>query len=589
MKDAYGNLREDQYAYARDGGQLQNLKYGGKKDEEMATGEYMRGEENENTEGVNAEIEDGEYLQTNQGDIAEVVGKKHSQGGEKIQMQEEDRVLSDHLKLGRDKAKELSKKYDLDLGAKDTYSKVLDKYRTKSKLNKVIEEEAEIIKKIDEQKNVKDETTRNFNLKVLAEKKAEVESKKAPLEDFRKEMFDNLYNIQEESKGTKEQNNLEDGGNLESLAKEYNIPIERARELVQSFKTGGELPKYVEGGIKVGDIDPKTGQKVTREEARKRVQSGEWEDLGGGEYLRRGESARTETTKVTGVTDAQVWAQNKDDVQGKYGTFEKYRAAADAYRNRNIAATEDKRYYTEGDTVDSIKRGLVEMSPDNKIVTEGISQSKQTSTLENEDELILNEDKIRQRNRIGAMLFPNEDPLAPKGLQGTIKPEARWDRVSPNEIDVRPYLQSIRDREASQIQNLEGLSPNVRAAVLANVRANSQNQESQVRNQIDTTNLGSQEKAEYTNAQTQRQEQNQNNNYRQGYENRIYQAQANTDFDIDNYFNKLQSINKSRFKDIHDLNLINNSQEDFYFDGTGFKRKNTDEEIIKSYRKSKGI
>lgn len=180
----------------------------------------------------------------------------------------------------------------------------------------------------------------------------------------------------------------------------------------------------------------------------------------------------------------------------------------------------------------------------------------------------------------GLFLFPDESPLPPSPLQGTIKAERRFDRVRPTEINPEPYLQDIRDREASQVQSLEGLSPNVRAAVLANVRANSQKAESDLRNRLDTQNLQSQERAIYTNAQIQAKEENASEQDRLSYEQRQYRAQALTDNDINNYFNQLQSLNKQRFMDIHNLNLINASNEDVYFDGQNFRRKNSDRDIL---------
>jgi hypothetical protein len=174
-------------------------------------------------------------------------------------------------------------------------------------------------------------------------------------------------------------------------------------------------------------------------------------------------------------------------------------------------------------------------------------------------------------------------------LQGTLKPEARFDRVSATEIDATPYLQSIRDNSQAQMQSLEGLSPNVRQAIMQNANAASQDQESKTRMNIDTAYLQSQEKAQYTNAQTQMREQLQNNNYRQGYESRMFSAQAKTDNDVDGYYNQLQDINKQRYMDINNLNLANANNEDVYFDGQSYKRKNTDKQILDNYRIKKGL
>ena len=539
---------------------VQYLAYGGKKDEELATGEYMHGISNENIEQFNAEVEQGEYFQSNQGDISEVVGDKHSQGGEKIQMEEEDRVLSDKLKLGAKNAKTLSKKYDIKLKAKNTYADVLDKHKRKSKLNKIVEEEAEILKKIGEQKNVEDATTRNFNLEVLTKKQKEILERKHPIEEERKVIFDELFNIQEDSKPkSKEKNNeFEYGGDFEALAKEYNIPVERAKELVQSFANGGKkgaAKKEVRPGQ--SKTDEGFFGNVTPEEYKSFVtRNSTWFDF------ENFDPSNEEDVKRLQESYNNITGGNKVRVDGKFG--------------------EQTASLVLGPDLKSVP--AANLTPD---ITGEIETGRTITPISEEDIVIKDEEDIRKRNAglSGVYLFPDESPLPPSSLQGTIKPERRFDRVSPTEIEIEPYLQSIKDREQSQVQSLEGLSPNVRAAVLANVRANSQKQESDIRNQIDTQNLASQEKAEYANANIQSREENASASDRLAYEQRQYRAQALTDNDLNEYYNQLQAVNKQRFMDIHNLNLINATNEDVaYVPGQGYVRKNSDQEILRQIK-----
>lgn len=577
---------------------VQYFAYGGKKDEELATGEYMHGISNENLEQYNAEIEKGEYFQSNEGDIAEVVGDKHSSGGEKVQMEAEDKVLSDKLKLGAKTAKMLSEKYDLKLKAKNTYADVLDKYKKKSKLSNLIEEEADIIKKIGDQDKVEDATTKNFNLEVLAKKKQEIAEQKNPIEEQRKVMFDDLFNIQEESKPKEKgkDNKFEFGGKLESMAKEYGVSIDRAKELIQEFRNGGKIvPKYAEG-VKVGDIDPRTGKKVTKEEAARKVASGEWEDLGAGNFIDRGTPG---SEKVTGQS-LQSYRQTWD--KEKFPNFEDYVTAAEQWKADNpgwdkgavesTPGTPDELFYTQETPITMEPLGIQPMNINSYlqgsgVVSPNITRSNVTpNTNSNEDALYPSEEVGGQRDNglAGMYLFPDETPLPPSALQGTIKPERRFDRVSASEIDVEPYLQDIKDREQQQMQSLEGLSPNVRAAVLANMAANGQNQESKIRNQVDVQNTQNKDKAAYSNASTQRMEQNASAMDRLQYEKRQYRAQSLTDNDQNNYYNQLQSINKQRFMDIHNLNLVNATNEDVYFDGQSYKRKTSDRDILRQIK-----
>ena len=82
---------------------------GGTKEREKVhkslTGEYAFGIDSENN--VNSELEDGEFLQDSAG-IKEVEGKKHSEGGEKMALEDGTLILSDYLKVGARNAKVLN-------------------------------------------------------------------------------------------------------------------------------------------------------------------------------------------------------------------------------------------------------------------------------------------------------------------------------------------------------------------------------------------------------------------------------------------------------------------------------------------------
>jgi len=672
QQNRYNQVMKDYYTKQKNSkNPVQYFAYGGKKDEELATGEYMHGVSNEDMEQYNAEIEQGEYFQTNEGDIAEVVGKKHSQGGEKIQMEEEDRVLSDKLKLGGKTAKMLSSKYDLKLKAKNTYSDVLDKFRKKMKLDTLLEEESDILKKIGDQDKVTDSNTKNFNLQVLTQKQDEIKKQKHPIEEMRKEMFEELFNIQEDSKtgskkdkfeeggkrdldqedlqsinqstgtdftlegvnelfefdngtvnesvdpelnlgkytglnyfnldysgdeftvsptknnpsnaakhreylkylqkqnpnlkiNTKANGNgylpmnqrLEYGGKLGELAKEYNIPLERAKQLVQEFSKGGKIvPKY-----ETATGECPEGYKKNAEGECEKLDKEEAEALS---FVPEGQS-RDISTSLFGEVTPESFQASKDRNKWFFD------------QNPNFDVTDSNQVLQYQRQYNQIaeRLGAPTVSEDGKWgqQTDSIDVRKFYKTTPLQEEEIVAE-APEAFGGVGPYLFPNESPLPPSALQGTIKIEPRFDRVRPTEIDVEPYLQDIKDREEAQVQSLEGLSPNVRAAVLANMRANNQKAESDVRNQIDTQNLQSQEKAIYTNAQIQQREENSNNRERLMYEMRQYKSQANTDNDIRNYFNKLQELNAQRFEDIHNLNLNNAQDESIYFDGQRFRRK----------------
>jgi hypothetical protein len=624
MGDFYKNLKNKRTPELNMefGGQLDSYAYGGKKDEEMATGEYMRGVSNENSEDYNAEIEKGEYFQSNEGDISEVVGDTHAQGGEKIQMEKNDRVLSDKSTIGAKAAKMLTDKYGVTLKASNTYSDVLDKVKKKSKLNDLVKQEGEILKKISAQSEIKDATTRDFNLDILSKKKQEIAEQKSPIEEERKMMFDELFDMQEAAKPKvkEEVNSFANGGQLDNLAKEYGISIERAKELVQQYESGG-VAKYVDGG---------PGYSLSKEDSQKRF-----------DYAYATMTANGYTGSKN-VGELQSWMnKNYPDLVDQYFEYQPLTAkhmdmlksgTPAIFKATGISPNKASAEYTDEEkrkVYDALDTGNTNpYKLQDNFIQQGFNDNKQDFRMplipaklgiepagmvpydykgmqpvplnirgREETKLsmpgmtVQKEEEIKNRNNglAGSYLFPDQSPLPPSALQGTLKPEARFDRVSATEIDATPYLQSIRDNSQAQMQSLEGLSPNVRQAIMQNANAASQDQESKTRMNIDTAYLQSQEKAQYTNAQTQMREQLQNNNYRQGYESRMFSAQAKTDNDVDGYYNQLQDINKQRYMDINNLNLANANNEDVYFDGQSYKRKNTDKQILDNYRIKKGL
>lgn len=180
-----------------------NFQKGGKiTDGKLLTGNYLMG--NEEHPEPNAEVERGEYLQTPDGNAMEVMGKRHSEGGELVSMPENTKVVSDYLKIGRELAQYFKKNYGLNVTAGSTYATVLDKYKNKIGLSEILDEESKLMKKIVDQDDVKFESTRDINLEILSKKVNELQPEKEPLEN----QFNEFYNLVFE----KQEQNKEDGG-----------------------------------------------------------------------------------------------------------------------------------------------------------------------------------------------------------------------------------------------------------------------------------------------------------------------------------------------------------------------------------------
>lgn len=188
-----------------------------------------------NLDEANAEIEVNEFVKT-QGTVKKAGGETHENGGTPVRLEENDRVLSDHLKVGSDLAKALSKEFEIKVKATDTYAKVLDKYLTKIGHKKETEELEKRIEKLDKQKTeVEDEATLALNQEYLSNKINESGKELEKLEPEKDKMFDLLYTAQEVSK--EKDKKEESSYGIEGLTSKYNISDEKLEEMV--MQNGG--------------------------------------------------------------------------------------------------------------------------------------------------------------------------------------------------------------------------------------------------------------------------------------------------------------------------------------------------------------
>ena len=191
-----------------------NLQKGGKV-EKMMTGNYIEG--NEHHTDQNIEVEKGEYLQTPDGQTMEVIGKKHSEGGELLNVPDSTKVVSDYLKIGSKLATELKKDFGLNLKHSNSFATVIDKYKKKIGLDSLIEDQEEIFKKINKQNSVEFEGTRSVNMELLTNKLKEIESTKKELENELEVFTNYIFDKQEESKQYGEYNfKKQMGGEVDS-------------------------------------------------------------------------------------------------------------------------------------------------------------------------------------------------------------------------------------------------------------------------------------------------------------------------------------------------------------------------------------
>jgi len=226
-----------------------------KKDEnKVATGEYVA----ETPEGEKvAELESDEYLKKPDGTVQKVLGETHSNGGVVLtaeQLPEDSQIISDHLKIGKDGAKKFNEEYDLGVKSTNTYADVIDKFNRKTGLDKILKEQEDIASKLQKQAdkllhNPNLEDTIRINVNFLTEEFQELEQEKLPIIEARKSFFDEVFNLQEDSKVghnaeevTKpimQNGGLYNGDMIIGYSKKYNLPQEKVKELLYEFQNGG--------------------------------------------------------------------------------------------------------------------------------------------------------------------------------------------------------------------------------------------------------------------------------------------------------------------------------------------------------------
>lgn len=233
FKDSQKEYQERLREYYNKTG-LTHLQKGGtitKEDALMMTGNALKG--NDNHPSPTAEVEKGEYVQTPDGDVMEVLGKKHSKGGELISPPDGTDVVSDYLRIGGDLAKYFKKTFNINVTPNSTFATVLDKYKKKIGLTELIEEEASILKKIASQEDVKYKPTREINLQILSKKVNELQGQKVPLEDKFEEFTKLIFDLQEEQKveDVEKSKEYQEGGEVQEAPQE-GIPTEA---IIQEF------------------------------------------------------------------------------------------------------------------------------------------------------------------------------------------------------------------------------------------------------------------------------------------------------------------------------------------------------------------
>lgn len=530
---------------------------GGLSEEKVLTGEFMQGV-SPNNEAVqpNSELEDGEHIHSQDGSSIKIEGKDHEQGGEEMELKEGDRVISNNLKLKGDGAKKLKQNFDVKVKAKDTYASAVDKIYNSIGLSKIIKEEEEVLGKIKNiEEEIKDETTRNLNSEFLYKKLKDIQSKKEELEPLRQQALETVFNLQEASKPKEEQteNEMFKDGGVKQLSERYNIPIERAQQLIEEFKNGG-YKKYNDGGkfeFKSGDTSYEVDIKDVNDakEAQK--------------LIAQIENIRKDA-KV-GAKVSELPKEYSDAVTSLENIVKKY--------NENV----DIQKALAGEMeVPGGKKGK-DTLVSNQIYGENNANAFYGITL-NEEDLSNNTSEAegdgedndeKAKNMLDIPLTPDQGVLPPSGMASQLNVQRRYDRVDPKLMSPDAIVEENNRQAKAAIDATADLPDSQRAAAIGQINMQLQQKNSQAISQVEMQNAQIQNQAEAQNAQIQGREEDMRATDALSYEQRQQTAQALTEENVRQFYDYLRKNNNVRFNETVTRNALNQYDENFSMDSLG--------------------
>jgi hypothetical protein len=256
-----GYLQDSGVAFAQDGGNFQENPLKRKFDNTMPKKQevlsVLSGRTTPQVSGGNTEVERGENINQN-GDITKADGEKHSDGGTSVELQNGDRVLTDDIRIPSDLRVKIAKELGVEVTHKNTFSEVLEKYKTKIGIRKLQKEQEDVfedLKKYNEKeyKSLRQtDTTKKINEQLISEKITEIQKQIDELQPQVAEAFDKIYDAQEYAKNEMRGNlRRKDGAKMEE-------EFEEGQEY--EYKNGGSQIKmiYRDGGFHTSNINDTT-------------------------------------------------------------------------------------------------------------------------------------------------------------------------------------------------------------------------------------------------------------------------------------------------------------------------------------------
>lgn len=504
----------------------------------------------------NAEIEGGEYIFDSQG-IRKAQGKTHEKGGMPVALEDGTRILSDHLKIGVDIAKKVNKELGLPAKATDTYAKILDRFNSKTGLDKINTKLEGLMGMMKNQKTkVKDKETSNLNIDFLSKQLYKENQSKKPIEKNREKLFDIMFQIQEESKrkSTMPDYKMQMGGTVEATANKYGISQERAAELLNlpRYQDAGEYIRGDNNGDGIVDAKDSIYDQLYRTNRDLLIRSTGRED-----FTKTPRTINTLPYTPRDVSSNPIWQGDNYDSQWmplvrasmadkeKAKKIDEWLTTNKGKFSPNIqkqleGLSGDERYaeiqklatdYKPGPFHNALLQAMVETTEPPKETTPPAEEKKADAPLD-----------LGSKTNYQRLSLPQRIYQTPT-LQPSLKVATRLNRIEPNYVSpTQNIMETDRAVQAAQ-QNLVGMSDAQRAAATIGLTANQGAAAGKAITEANRANNQAQNAADIYNAKIgdteQLYEKNQN---ALGYELRTLKG-------LSNYENDWQNLRNTRFND----------------------------------------
>lgn len=582
--------------------------------EELATGAYIQQAPPQARVEPNAELEDGEYVQHPDGDVQEVVGRTHAQGGERLELEPTTTVVSDKVKLGAKNAKSINNEYDLGLKAGDTFAHAIDRYTKKVGLTKLNDEQEQYFTKLQKVTDTADrdktgETT-ELNNSFLSQKINDLEQQKALVEASRSDFTSFVYNLQENSKPQRETDAeaevMANGGVISHHALGDQVPggpdepmtLEELIALNNSIGTNSQDPAI--GGnlwnalyyqpmnkwqqsLGLNPTDRKTHLDYQKDvvgllnpQLTKLVENGEMGLTNKHRTLLKQAGIKDAGSKTSfkqlSDSDKKKLGNVKDFIdQGYEDGLAGHRGVTvlpgdldeEAYNNLSgqydkLTDADGRKIYAQYNDDGSIKK-----TKDGKVVFYYPQNGKKVPETKTPSSGNIKPFQAAQKSPYVAPFLPSQRPVAPTPASPVPVYQTRLDRITPVNLGYDQQVAEINRQSNAVASQFDGLTDTQRASALTNLSANTQKNISDVVNSTSVQNAMNQFQAQQINlGQSNTEEQARLNNAK--YSDELWmRTEANQDADNRDYQEALQRIQLGRFKYLQKDRQINDMIDNF--------------------------